>query len=73
LRAFEARFRATGTEEGTVMATVIAFVFGEFSDGRQMEILTEVRSRERALRLLKDGVRRRERRSRVRKPSRVIT
>jgi hypothetical protein len=73
LRAFEARFRATGTEEGTVMATVIAFVFGEFSDGRQMEILTEVRSRERALRLLKDGVRRRERRSRVRKPPRVIT
>jgi hypothetical protein len=73
LRAFEARFRATGTVEGSVMATVIAFVFGELSDGRQMEILTEVRSRERALRLLEDGVRRRERRSRVRKPSRVIT
>jgi len=55
LRAFETRFRATGTEEGEVMATVIAFVIGELKDGRQMEILAGVRSSERARQLLKQG------------------
>jgi hypothetical protein len=57
---FEARFRATGTEEGIVMATMIAYLMGELGDGRQLEILTEVRSSERALRVLEQGVERRE-------------
>jgi hypothetical protein len=60
LRAFAARFRATGTEEGTVMAAVIAYAIEDLSDGRQMEILTEVRSSERARELREYGIRRRE-------------
>jgi len=60
LRRFESRFRATGTEEGAVMAVVIAFVIGELSDGRQLEILTEVRRSERAHRLLEQGMRQRD-------------
>jgi hypothetical protein len=55
LSAFETRFRATGTEEGEIMATVIAFVIGELEDGRQMEILAGFRSSERARQLLEHG------------------
>jgi hypothetical protein len=60
LCAFEARFRATGTEEGAVMATAISYVIEELGEGRQMGILTEFRSSERVLRLLEHGVRQRE-------------
>lgn len=60
LRAFETRFRETGTEEGTVMATMLAYVIGELSDGRQMEILAEARSSERARSVLEQAVRQRE-------------
>ena len=60
LRDFESRFRATNTEEGTVMATVIAFLIGELSDGRQQEILAEVRLSERAQALREAGVRQRQ-------------
>ena len=60
LRLFETRFRATGTEEGEVMATVIAFVIGELRDGRQMEILSGFRNSERARQLLAQGVDRME-------------
>lgn len=55
LSAFETRFRATGTEEGEIMATVLAFVIGELEDGRQMEILAGFRSSERARQLLEHG------------------
>lgn len=57
LRDFEERFRATDTEEGVIMASVIAFVIDELSDGRQMEILTKVRGSERAHELLEQGIR----------------
>jgi hypothetical protein len=57
LRAFEARFRATATEEGTVMASVLAYVIDEHRDGRQMEILAGVRSSERARLVLEQGAR----------------
>lgn len=60
LRAFESRFRATNTEEGMVMAVAIAYMIEELGDGRQLEILTEFRRSERALRLLEQGVRQRE-------------
>ncbi len=60
LRAFEARFRATATEEGTIMATVIAYLADELGEGRQTEILADFRSSERVLRLLERGVRQRE-------------
>jgi hypothetical protein len=60
LREFEDRFIATGTEEGAVMAVVIGFVLGELSDGRQRDILTEVRRSERAHRLLEQGIRERD-------------
>jgi hypothetical protein len=56
LRLFATRFRATGTEEGDVMATVIAFVIDELKDGRQMEILAGFRSSGRARQLLEQGV-----------------
>jgi hypothetical protein len=60
LRRFESRFRATDTAEGAVMATVIAFVLDEFSDGRQQEILTRARSSERARSVREQGVRQRQ-------------
>lgn len=60
LAAFAKRFRATETEEGTVMASVIAYVIEELSDGRQLEILTGVRASERAHRVLEQGVRQRQ-------------
>jgi hypothetical protein len=60
LRAFEARFRATNTEEGTVMATVIGFLIGDLSDRRQQQILAETRISERAQVLREEGVRQRQ-------------
>ncbi|HSG67047.1 MAG TPA: hypothetical protein VLD39_18715 [Gammaproteobacteria bacterium] len=60
LRAFEARFRATGTEEGVIMATVIRYVIDDLGEGRRMQILTKFRSDDRVARLLEHGVRERE-------------
>lgn len=56
LRAFQRRFRATATEEGTVMAAVIAYVVEEISRGRRMQILSDFRNSERVSRLLERGV-----------------
>ena len=60
LRAIEQRFRATGTEEGAVMAAAIAYEIEELADGRQHEILTELRKSEHARRVLEQGVSQRE-------------
>ncbi|NNC63915.1 MAG: hypothetical protein HKN84_03940 [Gammaproteobacteria bacterium] len=60
LRAFEARFRANGTEEGTIMATVIGYVIENLADGSPKEILTEFRRSKSALHLLEQGIRVRE-------------
>lgn len=60
LRAFEARFRATGTEEGTIMAIVVGYVVDELAEGRRMQILTDFRSSRRVLHLLEESVRERE-------------
>ncbi|MDX1562516.1 MAG: hypothetical protein R3305_06290, partial [Gammaproteobacteria bacterium] len=59
LRAFETRFKETATEEGTIMAVMLAYIAGELEEGRQIEILARFRSSERVARLLEHGVRRR--------------
>lgn len=57
LSAFETRFRATGTEEGMIMAIVVAYVIEELAEGSRMRILTDFRSSDRVRRLLEEGVR----------------
>ena len=44
LREFEARFRRTNSEEGTVMATVLAYVIDEEYKSRRPAILAEYRA-----------------------------
>jgi len=60
LRDFETRFRETGTEEGAVMATTIAFVLTELSDTRQMDLLAGIRNSEPAQLVREQAVLRRE-------------
>ena len=60
LREFERRFRATGTEEGAVMATVIAYAIQEMYTSGREEILRAYRSSAEVQRLLEEGVRERE-------------
>jgi hypothetical protein len=60
LREFEVRFRATGIEEGIIMAIVIGYAIDEITDGQRMQILTDFRSSDRVLRLLEQGIRERE-------------
>ena len=55
LRSFETRFRATGSEEGIVMASVLNFVIADMSAGKQHEILTRVRDSEQANHILAQG------------------
>jgi hypothetical protein len=57
LRSYEARFRATGTEEGTVMATVLAYVMQERSAYHR--ILTEYRNSQQIRSLFERGVQQR--------------
>jgi hypothetical protein len=60
LRDFQGRFRATDTEEGAVMGTMLAFVMNEtFRSGRG-EQLAEFRTSERILRLFEEGLAERE-------------
>jgi hypothetical protein len=55
LQDFQARFRATGTEEGAVMGTMLAFVINEtFRSGRGDQ-LAEFRTSDRILRLFEEG------------------
>ena len=56
LRGFERRFRETGTEEGIVMATAIAYVRAEGA-GPRGDILADFRSSGQILNLFEQGVR----------------
>jgi hypothetical protein len=60
LREFEARFEETGTEEGKVMATVLAYVMDEMYSQRRLELLEEYTRSERIRILFEQGVRDRE-------------
>jgi hypothetical protein len=57
LKAFEARFRATGSEEGDVMATVLQYAMQERSAFHR--ILTEYRGSQQILNLFQRGVQQR--------------
>ena len=57
LRSFQKRFEATGTEEGTVMATILTYVSSDLHQSRRAAILEEFRSSGRILRLFQEGVR----------------
>ena len=60
LREFERRFRATRTEEGTVMATVLAYVISESSTSGRREILARYTESDEVRDLFERGVRARE-------------
>ena len=55
LHDFQKRFAATDTEEGTVMATTLAFVLQDQRSSRQAQILAEFRTSPRILRLFERG------------------
>ncbi len=57
LQGFRERFEATGTEEGTIMATALAYVIGDLRSSRRAGILNEFRSSNRILRLFHEGLR----------------
>jgi len=56
LRTFEDRFEATRTEEGSVMATTLAYVISDLRTSRRAAILEEFRTSGRILDLFKRGV-----------------
>ncbi len=60
LRAFAARFRATDSEEGTVMAVTLEYVIEDLEQDERMRRLAELGGSERVLRLLARGVRERQ-------------
>ena len=55
LRAFQQRFTDTGTEEGTVMATLLRFVIGNLTTSRRAAILEEFRHSDRVRELFDRG------------------
>jgi len=56
LQEYRARFRQTGTEEGQIMATMLAFVIDESFRGRRGSILREFRADARIQQLFEQGV-----------------
>ena len=56
LREFQSRFDGTQTEEGSVMATVLAYVIDESYASRRSEILNEFRTSSRIQTLFERGV-----------------
>jgi len=56
LRTFQNRFEATRTEEGSVMATTLAYVISDLRTSRRAAILEEFRTSGRILDLFKQGV-----------------
>ena len=60
LRDFQRRFRDTRTEEGSVMATVLAYTMDDLYAGRRAAILAEFRASERVRRLFDQAVLARE-------------
>ena len=59
LRAFQQRFSDTGSEEGAVMATTLAFVSSSLTRSRRAAILEEFRASRRVRRLFERGLRER--------------
>ena len=57
LQEFQERFEATGTEEGAVMAAMLAYVRGDLSTSRRAAILEEFRTSNRIMRLFQEGIR----------------
>ncbi|MGQ0736675.1 MAG: hypothetical protein ACT4QD_23860 [Acidobacteriota bacterium] len=55
LQSFRRRFEATGTEEGHVMATAVAYVIGDLRTSRRAAILDDFRSSGRILELFRKG------------------
>ena len=55
LHAFRQRFADTGTEEGTVMATTLAYVISGLTTSRRAAILEEFRTSDRIRRLFERG------------------
>jgi hypothetical protein len=60
LERFQSRFRGTDTQEGTVMATVLAYVRDESATSGRREILSEFRTSPHILMLFEDAVRERQ-------------
>jgi hypothetical protein len=56
LQGYQRRFTATGTEEGRIMATVLAYVGEELQPGRRMSLLAEYRGSSRVLELFQRGL-----------------
>ena len=56
LRTFQDRFEATRTEEGSVMATTLAYVISDLRTSRRAAILEDFRTSGRILDLFKRGV-----------------
>ena len=57
LRGFERRFRETGTDEGGVMASTLAYVIDDLRTSRRAAILEEFRTSGHILQLFAQGVR----------------
>lgn len=56
LRSFQQRFQATDTEEGTVMATTLAYVISDLRTSRRAAILEDFRNNPKILSLFKQGL-----------------
>ena len=56
LRGFQRRFQDTGTEEGAVMSTTLAYIIGSLRTSRRAAILTEFRTSGRILQLFQQGL-----------------
>lgn len=56
LQASRRRFQATGTEEGQVMATMLAYVIGDLRTSRRAAILDDFRTSGRILELFQKGM-----------------
>ena len=56
LRTFQNRFQATGTEEGSSMATTLAYVISDLRTSRRAAILEDFRTSGRILDLFRRGV-----------------
>jgi len=63
VRDFQRRFIDTDTEEGRVMATVLAYVAEEMYTGRRTQILTDYNGNSRVIELFERGLRAREMRA----------
>ena len=56
LESFQDRFLKTGTEEGTVMSTTLAYIISNLRSSRRGAILEEYRASDNVLKLFDRGV-----------------